>query len=734
MRIPPLCPVLWVGLFAGALSCTNYQETSLPVATRRVDAVDTYYGQRVPDPYKWLEEMESEEVKEWARLQDRHARREVESLPTHAAIAERLRVLNGFKRVGDVVQRAGTRLFLEGGSGRAQPALLARDTASHRATVLFDPLEADPTGELAIADYSLDPSGTRVAVALVEGPSRQFDWIFLDARTGDRLPDRLTDARIGTGRSAARNPWSDDGESFFYTRPLEAGAGRSQLLCHRFGTSQQEDVVFFERPDLPGLRFDGLVSTDGSQLVIHQWGESIGGEAVVAMDPRSASSVVRHVTGKVAGKLSYLGGRGAQFWFMTDEDAPRKRIVRIDLGVAGSGTRQEIVPESADTLAQAYLFGDRLVLAYLREARNVLQIRSLEGELQFEIELPDGLIFGYSLRYWAGITGSPFEDVVFVRSLGPTSAGSIYQVDLTSGELSIAERSGTPFDMEGFTTEQVHFESDDGTRVPMFLVHRKELSRDQTYPTLLWVYGAYGFTAQPYLNTFNSAWLEMGGILAMPNIRGGGVYGEAWRIAGSRAAKIHSVQDTIAAAQWLVAQGYTSPERLAVFGNSAGATAAGGAMALRPKLFGAGIYEVPVADLLGASRFKGGKDWLDTFGTPDNEAEYRAMRSYSPYQNIDPNSCPIPSFIAAGDQDVTAVPMHAYKLTAALQWATRSCAEDPPPVLLRMDWGTDHGANKPVPNRLAEQAAELAFLSEVLGAPIPYDLWGARAPSAPDGS
>jgi prolyl oligopeptidase len=694
-----------------------------PPATRRVAVVDTLLARELTDPYRWLEGMESPEVVEWSRAQDAYARRWIEAAPQSSALRSRLLEMADYRQIGDYVERGGRAFYLEGGGDRAQPILLVEDADGTRRT-LVDPATLSPgsvQASWAVADYSVDPDGRLIAVALVDGPSRFFKWRFFEAASGRELPDRLEGAKIPVGTSSIRRPWGPDSKTFYYTRftrvdaadPTATPRGLT-LFRHELGSPQSADVAIYSRRDDEAVRFDGMVGDGGRYLVVHEWSGNPTGDALWVRDLQAEGAAFRPLVKGTGASFWVLGNEGSRFWLATDLEAPRRRVVEVDLERPDLPAWVERVPEAKDTLTQAFVFGGRLLLAYLHDARNAAEIRALDGELEHRLELPDGLIWNYTQRYWSGFTGDRGASIAHVRSLGPTSVGSIFRLDLEAGTLSLARRSGTPLAIDRLETEQIFFASADDERIPMFLVHDRALRPGRPHPTLLWVYGAFGWTAQPFVNAMIAVWLEQGGVLAMPNVRGGGAYGEAWREAGSRAEKLNTVRDTIAAAEWLTEHGWTDRSTLAVSGNSAGATAAGGALGLRPELFAAGIFEVPVTDLVRAEHFHGGPGWVDTFGTIENEAELKAILSYSPYQQIAPERCYPPVLIAAGDQDVTAVPMHAYKLTAALQHANRACGH---PVLLRMDWGTDHGQNKPLTHLREERAAELAFLSAVLPFP-----------------
>lgn len=688
--------------------------------TERGSESDSYHGIKVEDPYQWLEEMNSKKTLDWTHKQDSVARNFVEGLPGYEQIRNRVAELSGHGKVGDYVERGDFYFYIESVPKQPQAVLIAERVETGKRKILVDPNLLSDDGAVAIVDYSPSPSGKLLTYALVNGPSRYYDWRTINVATGEEYSETVSAALLVTGSSAFRNSWTKDEAGYFYKRfsqidresPSTTPAGLG-LYFHRLGELQVEDVLVFERPDNDNIRFDGVVSDDGTYLVIREYNGLPDGDAIFYKELNDANAQFKPLIKGEYASFNFLGNQDSHFWFMTNHSAVNRRIIEVDIQNSSSSRWKELVPEANDALDQAFVFGDRFLLSYLHDAVSFVRIHETNGHFVREVPLPVGLVWNMFMRYWSGFTGGRHEQFAFIRNLGINSAGSIYSLDMNSGDLTMQKRSKTKFRIEDYVTEQVFFNSADGTRIPMFLTHKSGIELDGQHPTLLWAYGAYGFTAQPFFNAKYAAFLEMDGILAMPNIRGGGAYGLDWYESGSRAQKTNTIDDICAASEWLIQNGYTSATKLTLEGNSAGATVVGGALMKRPDLFGAVIMEVPITDMLRAIKFKGGDGWVSTFGTPEIEEEFHALRSYSPYHTVNPEACYPPVFIAAGDKDVTAVPMHAYKLTAALQFAQESC-QDASPIILRVDWGTDHGQNKPETNRQAEYVAELTFLHYAL--------------------
>ncbi len=696
--------VTLVGVVVCASAASLAPQDSAPT-TRTVRHVDSYHGLQVSDPYRWLEDLDSPEVQAWARAQDREARRWLEGAGQGAAATGLVEAMSAYRKVGDLVERGEYRFFLAIEPEASEPTLWVQHLRTGQRRPLVSP-DASPT---ALVDYAPSPSGERLAYALAAPGERQYTWHFLNVVSGSPLSSLPARGRIATRSVADRNPWSADGARFYYVVEADAKGSPARIVRTHPGSPALPDVVVHEAAETH--RCEAVASPDGAYLVVREWPRGAAG-ALWIYPLQDQRPRVRLDAGSDT-SLEYVGNSRETFFFLSS-GGTNSRVLRTDLSSDGATDLRPAVAAAAEPLDQAFLFGNHLVLVYSHRARQRIRVHALDGSLRHEVAIPDGLVWNLAMRHWSGFTGDRESRRMFIRSMGITSAGAIHALDLDAGSMRIEVPAGIPLALEDLATEQVTLRSGDGQSVPMFLTHRKGLRRDGSHPVLLFVYGAFGWTARPFINAKYASVLSLGGIHAMPNLRGGGIEGEAWHAAGRGARKGNTILDVIAAAEWLIAEGYTKPGRIALDANSAGSVAAVGALIRRPELFGAAVLEVPIADLLRATDLPGGQAWVDEVGAPVTRADADRLLELSPYHRVDARTCYPPTLITAGDLDTTAVPSHAYKLAAALQHANASCAQ-PSPVLLRVDWGSDHGANKPEPQRRAEWTAEVAFLARVLG-------------------
>jgi len=683
-----------LGLAVAALTAT----LATPAAPAAEPVVDELFGRRVEDPFRWLERLDDPEVAAWARARDAAARAWLAAEAPLAAAARAVDAMSAYRKIGDLVERGGRRFYLAVEPGDPAPRLWVEERDGGARRLLVPPAPAP----WQLVDYAVSPDGARLAYAVAAPGERDYAWSFLDVASGEPLPGAGARGRIAVRAAGERNPWSADGATFVYVdagepdarrRIVALGVGGDALaVLHECDAARRCEAVVGPRDEVV-VRESG---DDGDTL----WLRSLAGGA-----PRRLAG---------GGSWQYVGAHGRARFLLTDDGAPRRRIVAVDLGVDGAPSPpREVVAESPLPIEQAHLFGGRLVLLVSRAARSEVRIHALDGALERAVTLPDGLVWNLAMRHWSGLTGDPESSTAFVRSLGPTAAGSILALDLAGGALTVAVRADIPLPLEQLASEQVTVPIDGAAPMPMFLVGRRDAPRGEAARVLLFVYGAFGWTARPFLNAKYAAWLDAGGVIAMPNVRGDGVHGPDWHAAGRGINKGSSARDVARAAEWLIAAGRAAPGRIALDANSAGTVAAGAALLARPELFGAALLEVPISDIVRATSLPGGEGWGAELGAPTGRAELDRVLSYSPYHLALAARCPPPTLVTAGDLDTTAVPSHAYKLAAALARAGEGC-ERRSPALLRVDWGTDHGANKPEPQRRAEWAAELAFLDAVM--------------------
>lgn len=693
----------WVALLVAA----GTAQAQTPQAARRVDHSDLYHGVTVSDPYRWLEAMESAEVLSWIKVQDEYTRVLAGSVAERDMIRERLGVLMDNRRVSSPTVRGSVSLYVESGGELAAPrVMISRDGGEGR--VLLDPMELDPSGSLRVTRFAPSDDGRYLAYAVVATGSRWETWRIRDLELDHDLEDELEGLhRVGTGPIN----WLPDGSGFFYERypAPEPGQELSQqvldetLLFHRLGTAQSHDRMIYD----PESRDMGIVSTltrDGRYLVV-QLGEAGSGDNAVHYVDVSTGEMIELIPEADAGHY-FLGSQGETMWFQTNHGAPNWKVISLDLNRPERRHWKDLIAErefAVDPTVGAVALGDKIVVAYRRDARLEAHAYRTDGSHAFEVDLHNGG------EFWS-FKGRQQDRYAYYRLHSVVDPGSTYRLDLETGSSTMHTRSDLPYDPTSFVTRQVFYTSRDGTRVPMFLVHHQDLVLDGSNPIFLYGYGASNWAAAPWFQAKVAVWLQMGGVYALPNLRGGGEYGEDWHQAGIRRNKQNAIDDFVAAAEWLIAEGYTSRELLVGNGGSASGPVIGAAVVQRPELFRASIIDYPALDMLRLEAFTGGRSWRSEFGTVEERDDFEALYAYSPYHNVTP-ACYPATLVTPGERDESTVPMHAYKFVAALQHE-QQCDR---PVLLRVSWGAGHNSGATQADRIENWADQLAFLSAELG-------------------
>lgn len=680
-----------------------------PPVARRVVVTDTLHGVAVPDPYRWMEDMQSPDVVAWTRAHDSHARAWTAGA-VRDSVRARIATIAGSRRFG-VPQRGGDRYYyLDGDASFARRSLVEETADGSRRIILHeDSLPGGPTARLLSAAPS--PDGRWLAWGVgVNGSSWQVLRI-RDLRSGRDLADTLT------GLNGARTAlaWLPDGSGFYYERlplpqpgqELSASLRGETLWFHRTGTSQSADRRVYDPGD-PHLFLGTSVSGDGRWVVVAQAADGSRDNAVFVIDRHQAQDSAVPIVPGAEAAFTFLGSAGDTLWFQTSQGAPNARVIAIDAHRPAREHWREVVPESRDVIEPtigASLIGGHLIVPYRHDAWMAVKVFHRDGRHAYDLTLPK------VASIWTGFVGRPDgREAMFVLS-DFSDPGSTYRLDVPSGRLDLFRRPNLAHDPDAFVTRQVFYRSKDGTRVPMFLSHRKDVTPDRDTPTLMYAYGAFGWAASPWFRPDVTAWMERGGVFAMPNIRGGGEYGRSWHETGIRRNKQVAIDDLIAAAEWLVSQGLTSSERLAINAGSASGMMAGAALAQRPELFAAVTIDYPALDMVRLDRFTGGRQWRSDFGSPDDAADFRALLAYSPYHTLQPGRCYPATLVLPGERDETTVPMHAYKFVAALRHA-QGCDR---PVLLRVAWGAGHSAGATIQDSMDNWADQVAFLERAMG-------------------
>jgi prolyl oligopeptidase len=679
--------------------------TSYPAAPRG-DVVDIYHGHAVPDPYRWLEDGDTPDVRAWIEAEAALTRRYLDAIPSRDAIQQRLTEVWDYERFG-LPRRVGDGYVYTKNTGlQNQSVLYVAPALDGAARVLIDPNGFSADGTVALTGTSFTDDGRYVAYATSASGSDWMTWRIRDVATGNDLEDEVRWSKFSTAS------WLHDGSGFFYSRYAEPASSTQykdenynhKVYFHRVGTLQSADPLVYERPDHPDWNLGAFVTDDGDWLIVNASQGTDPNNRVFVRDLRAGDSAIVPLLADGDATYDFAGNNGETFVFRTTKDAPRGRIVRIGMQ---DPALVEVVPESEDSLEGAMLFGEQLVLAYLHDAHSVIRRATLRGDSLGELELP-------GLGTASGFGGKQSDVETFYAYTSYTTPSSIYRLDLITGRSSVVFAPSVPFDPQAFESEQVFYTSKDGTRIPMIVTRKIGAPRDGSVPTILYGYGGFNISLTPAFSPATLVWLELGGAFAVANLRGGGEYGEAWHLAGTKSAKQNVFDDFIAAADYLIAERYTSTAKLAIYGGSNGGLLVGACVVQRPELFGAAIAAVGVLDMLRFQKFTIGWAWTSDYGSSDEPDAFTYLRAYSPLHNLQPGTKYPPTLIVTADHDDRVFPAHSFKFAAALQAAQGGDA----PVLIRIETKAGHGAGKPTGKVIEEAADRFAFLVKVLGVPV----------------
>jgi len=673
---------------------------------RREDVVDTYHGVEVADPYRWLEAdvRESTEVADWVAEQNSVTDAYLSALPAREYFARRLAALWNYERFG-LPERAGERYFFSRNDGlQNQSVLYVQDGLDGEPRVLIDPNTWADDGTVSLAQWVPSPDGRHLAYGIQDGGSDWRTWRVLDVESGEVLADELNWLKF---TSAA---WAKDGSGFYYSRypaPEEGDEFQSlnlnqKVYFHTLGQAQADDRLVYQRPDQPEWGFGAEVSDDGNFLVITIFHGTDNRYQVAWKDLRDPDSEVEMLIDEFTHDYTFVGNSDERLFFYTNDSAPNYRLVAIDLETPA--VRTEIIPEAEHVLQGVSHVGGHFVAEYLEDAKSAVRVFGEAGAPVRDVALP-------GIGSAGGFGGRPDETETFYSFSSFNRPPTLYRYNVETGESVIWQAADVDFDPEAYTVRQVFYQSKDGTRVPMFIAHRKDVQPDGETPTLLYAYGGFNISLTPSFSVPNLAWMEAGGVYAQANLRGGGEYGRDWHQAGTKTRKQNVFDDFIAAAEYLIDQGITSPGHLAIRGGSNGGLLVGAVTNQRPDLFAAALPAVGVMDMLRFNQFTAGRFWVDDYGSPDNEDEFRALYAYSPYHNIASGKDYPAVLVTTADTDDRVVPGHSFKYAAALQAADTGDA----PKLIRIETRAGHGAGTPVQMLIDLYADQWAFLAEHTG-------------------
>ena len=685
------------------------QPTSNYPETKRGNQVDTFHGVDVPDPYRWLEGdvRTSEEVAEWTQQQSEYARAYLDKLPSLERFRERLTKLWNFERFSVPSQMNGKYFFYKNDGLQNQSVLYVADSFSDDGRVLIDPntWAADGTESLGLTKVSDD--GRYLAYCRKASGSDWSTIYVMDIETGEDLDEKILWTRW------ANIVWNADSTGFYYTRYAEPEEGQqfqasvTDPMCvfHRLGSDQADDKLVYQCPEHPTWSF-WLQRTDDDQHLVLSISESTDPQNQVWYRAADASVDAEWtpLIDDFKNEFECLGNDGDRLFFLTDLDAPTKRIVAMDLAKPGLEHLQEVIPAGEATLGGVSLLDGKLIANYMQDVISRVRVFGLDGTPLSEVNLP-------GIGTASGFGGKQKDTETFFSFTSYATPTSIYRYDVTSGKVEQIRAPQVDFDPEQYEVRQAFFKSKDGTRVPIIVTHRKGLKLDGTNPTLLYGYGGFNISITPGFSIERAVWIEKGGVLAVANMRGGGEYGEAWHKAGKTVNKQNVFDDFIGAAEWLIDEGYCTNKKLAIQGGSNGGLLVGAVMTQRPELFGACLPAVGVMDMLRYQHFTAGHFWRGEYGTVDDADEFHALIAYSPCHNVKPGTQYPATMVTTADTDDRVVPMHSFKFGAALQNAQAGDA----PILLRIETRAGHGAGTPTSKRIDAAADRWAFLWQNLG-------------------
>ena len=679
-------------------------------AARKVEQTDNYFGTKVSDPYRWMEDVDSAELKTWIDAENKLTQEYLAKVPVRETMQKRLMELINFERY-TAPERRGTRYFYSHNSGlQNQNVLYWQEGLDGEPKVLLDPNTFSDDGTVAISGISITDDGMLAAYSIAEAGSDWMKWRVRNVSTGKDLADVVEWSKF-SGAS-----WRKDGSGFYYARYDEPAPDASEsealktanyfhkIYFHKVGTPQSEDALVFHRPDDGELNLGAVVTEDGRYLVIHQSKGTSPNNELAVQDLQDTTKRMLRLIDNADATYAPINNDGTLFWLLTTLDAPNGKVIAIDLAKPEREHWKTVIPESTNKLSDISIIDNTFIVNYLADAQSRIELLQLDGSPIEQLHLPAiGTAYGFG--------GLRKDTETFYQFSNFTTPGTTYRFDMKTRKSTLFRQPKLLFDPALYETKQIFTPRKDGTRVPMFISHKKGLALDGTAPTLLYAYGGFNISLMPEFSPAHVMWMEMGGVYAQAGLRGGGEYGEAWHEAGTRVRKQNVFDDFISLAEWLIANQYTASERLAISGGSNGGLLVAACELQRPDLFGAVVAQVGVMDMLRFDKFTIGWAWKEEYGSPsENEAEFRAIYKYSPLHNIRQDVSYPATLITTGDHDDRVFPAHSFKYTAALQAAQ----EGPNPILIRVETRAGHGAGMPLSKRIEATVDQFAFMANQL--------------------
>ncbi len=681
----------------------NYPESA------KINQIDNYHGTEINDDYRWLENPDSPETKTWVECQNQVTFAYLNQIPAREKIKDRLTELWNYEKYG-IPFKEGDRYFYFKNEGlQNQSVLYTLKTLESEAEILLDPNTFSEDGTVALSGFAISDNGEYIAYGVSVSGSDWQEWKVRNIVNGQDLSDHIQWIKF-SGVS-----WTKDNQGFFYSRydqpnektKLEDVNYFQKLYYHKLGTSQSEDILIYHSTTEKEWGFSGSVTEDGKYLIISVWRGSESKNLVFYKDLTNSNTEVIELINQFEAQYSLIDYEEEIFWLQTDLNAPKGRVIGININHPQREKWTEIIPESEDTLQSVSILNNQFVLDYLKDAYSQIKIFDLMGKFIREVKLPGiGSVGGFS--------GKKSDKETFYSFTSFTTPNTIYRYDMVTGESEIYRQPKVNFNPDEYATKQIFYPSKDGTKIPMFITHKKSIEIDGNNPTYLYGYGGFNISLNPSFSVSQLVWMELGGILAIPNLRGGGEYGEEWHQLGTKLNKQNVFDDFISAAEWLIKNNYTNSGKIAIAGGSNGGLLVGACMVQRPDLFAVALPAVGVLDMLRFHKFTIGWAWVSDYGSSDNAEEFTALYAYSPLHNLKEGVTYPSTLITTADHDDRVVPAHSFKFAARLQEVHKGDN----PVLIRIETKAGHGAGKPTTKIIEEAADKWAFVVEELGIKI----------------
>ena len=693
---------LVAGLIAAAITDTAVAKKYKYPEARKADVVENYHGTQVADPYRWMEDPDAEETIEWVTAQNALTTKYVDT-PAREKIEERLTILWNYPRYS-LPYKKGDRYFFSKNDGlQNQSVFYMQKSLDSEPVVVIDPNTLSEDGTIALGGRAISKDGSLLAYGLSTSGSDWQEYYVRNIDTGQDYDDHLKWTKF---TSIA---WKHDNSGFYYNRfpdpgtlPDEDHTKYNQVYWHTLDTPQSEDKHIYGSEEEKALGFSPYISDDGKYLGLHVW---LGTDDRNGLYFRKTDSDGDFIKLMEVGEAEFspIDNIGSEFYFKTNLDAPRARIIKIDLDNPGRDNWQAIIPEAEDVIGFVSMINNQLIVAYMHHAHHIVKIFDLDGTFVGQLDLPVG-----SLR---GLSGEREDTEMFYSFTSFVYPSTAFRYDFKTGESKVFREPEVAFDPTQYEVKQVFYKSQDGTKIPMFLTYKKGLELNGKNPVMLYAYGGFNINMTPYFSVSRLIWLEAGGIYAVPNLRGGGEYGEEWHQAGMLDKKQNVFDDFIAAAEWLIDHKYTSTPKLAIAGGSNGGLLTAACLIQRSDLFGAIVSYVPVTDMLRYHKFTVGRYWVPEYGNAEeNPDHFKFMYAYSPLHNVGKDIICPPILVTSADTDDRVVPMHAKKFVATLQ--ANDAGNNP--ILIRVETKAGHGGGKPTKKRIEEASDVYAFLFKAL--------------------